>query len=1347
MNTAFRKALVTWKLTMPETANGHNAIDTIEEAVGRMRKQIERYQRAKRPIKFSMSLYCDFVQATDESIITFPPAVLVTEQLEVDVGTNLDTVFSKCIQQLIDRVAAYQENGSGWTVHQLKSVDTTLWNLNPLRGGTFFPLPKWIQNTRCVVNVRNSDNECFRHAVMAGLYTPEHSGHRVGAYQQFYDALDAPNFTGLEFPLKVKDIATFERLNRDISINVYGLEESSTGSFPDGDEEDAEVEDAEVEDAEDSDVGESTLSGSDSEESSDEEPTAEDLQFLDEEEYANDPSFYRHVNTQIPAAPTSEGSEQARGHIYPLRIAPDIRPRHVNLLCVEDPLADGQFHYCTIRNFSGLMRKQYNRSGSNTLHFCYRCLHGFYAKRGERGRESCSTLQDHLRYCTTQRPQRISYPKNQKMFFKNVHKMMKAEVVGYADFECTLPCHSSVSTKVGVCTPSDEPATTMYQSHEPVSYLTHFVADRPGILPGVVSEPGFQYPQMESHVGTDCVEHMIDYCVKVARECRGNMFPAKPLVMTEEDAERHESEKSCHICEMKLEGLRHIVHAHRPTDDLTRCNACVINQKLAGVGFVEHIPHSHKKGQKKTKCKKCKHNANSKVRDHDHVSGAYRGAAHSACNLAYRIKNWTMPVFLHNLTSYDGHVILKSVTKKYRNVRIIPSNMEKFIALQVESVVFLDSLKFAGKSLEKLVETLDDEDFIETKKMFGVTPGPRPPTVHHAHPEWENPAECAWCQTNLNEERIQQLFQKSYFPYDYFDSIDRLQDTSLPGREKFFNRLTDKEMTVQQEDHAKRVWELQGCRTFRDYHDYYLKTDVTLLADFFEKFRRICMTSYRLDPANYFSTPMLAMDASLKVTGVELTLLDNESMYTFFESAIRGGISQISLRHAAANTPLAPNYNPDADHQQLIYLDSNNLYGKAMSQSLPVSHFRWLSREEISSLHVPSLDDASQMGYALEVDLIIPDELHDKLNDLPPAPQNITIGPEMLSPYQQEFPPESQKPSRKLAPNLLPKTRYITHYRNLKFYLKLGCVLEKIHRVIEFTQHAWLAKYIDFNTKMRAAGSGDFSKDFFKLMNNAVFGKTQENLRNRISVEVITDEKRAKKRACKPTMKRSYAIHENLVIMEHYKTNLELNRPVYTGFCTLELSKLWMYGFHYDQMRRWFPNIELAFTDTDSLLYLVTDSRDVYDVMFENSEWFDFSEYPKDHLCYNLANKKVIGLFKDELHSLPLEEFIGLRPKCYSLRFRGKVKDNEIVNMNPVNKKAAKGTKYAVQEHLNHGHYRAALFDWKKIYCRQNGILSRHHSLGTYTQCKLSLTCFDTKRYIMDDGIHTLAHGHYMTRH
>ena len=240
-------------------------------------------------------------------------------------------------------------------------------------------------------------------------------------------------------------------------------------------------------------------------------------------------------------------------------------------------------------------------------------------------------------------------------------------------------------------------------------------------------------------------------------------------------------------------------------------------------------------------------------------------------------------------------------------------------------------------------------------------------------------------------------------------------------------------------------------------------------------------------------------------------------------------------------------------------------------------------------------------------------------------------------------------------------------------------MLKKIHSVLSFALSQWLEKYIDFNTKQRAKATNSFGKDFFKLLNNAVFGKTQENLRNRISVEVITDRKIALKRAAKPDFKRSYTIHEDLVVMETRVKKLTLNKPIYVGFTVLEISKLWMYQFHYDHMLNWFDNISLCFTDTDSLLYRI-EGQDAYKVMKEHADMFDFSEYPFEHFCYDKKNKKVLGKFKDELLSLTLEEFIGLCTKCYSLLFYGKVENNIVINLNRGEKQVAKGTKKTMKK-------------------------------------------------------------------
>ena len=433
--------------------------------------------------------------------------------------------------------------------------------------------------------------------------------------------------------------------------------------------------------------------------------------------------------------------------------------------------------------------------------------------------------------------------------------------------------------------------------------------------------------------------------------------------------------------------------------------------------------------------------------------------------------------------------------------------------------------------------------------------------------------------------------KKGIFAYDFFDDLSKLNETMLPPQEVFKDTLNDKDCSNDEYKHAELVWKTFQCKTFREYHDLYLKSDVLLLTDFFEKFRETCLESYGLDAAHYYSTPGMAWSCAMKLTDTRLELLDNEEMYTFFERSIRGGISQVSKRHVRANNKCCKtyNYDPEKPTTFLVYLDANNLYGFALSQKLPTGDFIWYPEnqfEKWTEKDILDFDTDGEFGEILEVDIHIPSELHDCFNDYPPAPERLEIDDSMWSPFQKEcFPDYKKKPTVKLSPNLLDKTKYVVHMRNLQFYIRHGCKVTKIHRVLSFKQSNWLKKDIDFNTDMRTKSKSKFEKDFYKLMNNSVFGKTQENLRNRMNVEIITNRKIALKRACKPSMKRSETIHENLVVMETAVTNLVLNKPIYIGFCVLELSKLLMYQFHYEKIINWFEKVTLCYTDTDSFLY------------------------------------------------------------------------------------------------------------------------------------------------------------------
>jgi len=247
------------------------------------------------------------------------------------------------------------------------------------------------------------------------------------------------------------------------------------------------------------------------------------------------------------------------------------------------------------------------------------------------------------------------------------------------------------------------------------------------------------------------------------------------------------------------------------------------------------------------------------------------------------------------------------------------------------------------------------------------------------------------------------------------------------------------------------------------------------------------------------TSPGLAWDAMLKMTKIELELISEIDTQLFIEKGLRGGISYIAHRHGKANNKYMKNYKSEIEDSYLMYLDANNLYGWAMSQPLPTGDFPWIDPQEIH-LGKDHYTENSEKGIILEVDLEYPEELHHLHNDYPCAPEKICIPDDMLSDYSSKIKKEHQISSgkvSKLVTTLRDKEKYVLHYRNLKLYLELGLKVKKIHRVLEFSQSKWLKEYIDFNTEMRKDAKNTFEKDFFKLMNNSVFGKTMENLRKR----------------------------------------------------------------------------------------------------------------------------------------------------------------------------------------------------------------------------------------------------------
>ena len=712
-----------------------------------------------------------------------------------------------------------------------------------------------------------------------------------------------------------------------------------------------------------------------------------------------------------------------------------------------------------------------------------------------------------------------------------------------------------------------------------------------------------------------------------------------------------------------------------------------------------------------------------KVRDHCHFTGKFRGAAHNSCNLRYR-KPWFTPVIFHNLQNYDAHLFVKNLGKTEGDIRCIPNNEEKYISFTKKIVVgcyidkegkeheikhdirFVDSFKFMASSLDALVKNHERDKKIETKKsLLKEKIKERQKTLEKEKLTQEEKEELG--------EKLNLLSKKGVYPYDFMDNIKKFQETKLPPKEKFYSKLNDEHITQQDFEHAQKVWKTFNCKNMGDYHDLYLRTDVLLLCDIFKEFRNVCLENYELDPAWYFTSPGLAWDASLKKTQVKLELLNDIDMLQMIEKGTRGGVSMISNRFGKAiNKYMGKDFDPEKPSTFIPYLDANNLYGWAMCEPLPVGGFEWVDEKEFENWR--------NFSCILEVDLDYPKELHDPHNDLPLAPERIIVNN-----------------VEKLIPTLNNKEKYAIHHRNLKQYLQMGLKLKKIHRIIKFKEEPWLKSYIELNTKLRENGKNDFEKDFFKLMNNSVFGKTMENIRKRVDIKLVNNRKSALKFAAKPNFESCTIFDENLIAIHMKRVKLLFNKPVYCGMSILDVSKTLIFGFHYDYMKpKYHEKAKLLFTDTDSLCYEIQTDDFFQDISADVKEKFDTSNFPKIHPS-NIPtgiNKKVIGMMKDEAGGKIIEEFVGLRSKLYSVRMHEDKKEE----------KKCKGIKKSViKKTITHQDYKDCLISGKKQMRSMNIIRSHKHEIFTETVNKIALSANDDKRIIREDGIHTFAHGHY----
>ena len=244
----------------------------------------------------------------------------------------------------------------------------------------------------------------------------------------------------------------------------------------------------------------------------------------------------------------------------------------------------------------------------------------------------------------------------------------------------------------------------------------------------------------------------------------------------------------------------------------------------------------------------------------------------------------------------------------------------------------------------------------------------------------------------------------------------------------------------------------------------YLKTDVVLLADVFEKFIKVSFNELKLNLLYCVSLPGYTWECGLKYTGINLHTLQDKDLILLLEDNIRCGISSV----------MGDRYVKSDENKKILNIDAYNLYGWAMSQYLPYDDIKFDGDVKLED--ILNTSDDCEVGYFVEVDLNYPEGIREKTKNLPFCPENKFSPQDKFSEYMKEMKQDSHAKCKKLICDWTDKKKYLVHYRMLKFYVRHGMTVEKVHEVISFKQSKWLERYIDFNTQKRNMTKNYFEK-------------------------------------------------------------------------------------------------------------------------------------------------------------------------------------------------------------------------------------------------------------------------------
>ena len=465
-----------------------------------------------------------------------------------------------------------------------------------------------------------------------------------------------------------------------------------------------------------------------------------------------------------------------------------------------------------------------------------------------------------------------------------------------------------------------------------------------------------------------------------------------------------------------------------------------------------------------------------KVRDHCHLTGDYRGPIHNKCNINVTQKQSNFkPFMFHNFSIYDCHMFFKKlVDKKSDKVKfeIIPKTNEEYISVTYGCKRFIDSYRFLSIGLDSLVKTLVDNSNKKLKKLKDeifdnyeklnivnkLEEDDR--TIEDLKKDYteeiKSLEETLLVYMGENDLKILKagfpdkwkfLTTKLAYPYEFFNSIEDYQKpVENLKKEHFFSKLKNGSPDDEEIKRTKEIIKISDIKNGEELTEINLKSDVLLLACVFEKFIKVSINEFDINPLYCVSLPGYTWQCGLKYTGINLQTLRDKDMILLLENNIRGGISSV----------MRDRYVKSNDNKKILYIDANNLYGHSMSDPLPYDEIKF--DENVKLENKINTPDDSDIGYFVEVDLIYPDNIKEKSKNFPFAPVNKKINPDNFNDYMKEIRPDTYVQPSKLICDWSDKKNYLVHYRMLKFYIRHGLIVDEVHEINSFKQSRWFRK-------------------------------------------------------------------------------------------------------------------------------------------------------------------------------------------------------------------------------------------------------------------------------------------------